>query len=136
MRQVAHIDFRVPMLLPGMHITTSPTEFYPIKTLQLERFDGTLRPVRRPDHRVRIRSTERMVMNKAPLRPVTDEEVERSAGRRDLPAGLFSADWVTSLRRPPPPPWPTPANSPPAAAAPITRLLRRTRSVVRPRHVP
>ncbi len=40
MRQVAHIDFRVPMLLPGMHITTSPTDFYPIKTLQLERFDG------------------------------------------------------------------------------------------------
>jgi branched-chain amino acid transport system substrate-binding protein len=39
MRQVAHIDFRVPMLLPGMHITTSPTDFYPIKTLQLERFD-------------------------------------------------------------------------------------------------
>jgi len=41
MRQVAHIDFRVPMLLPGMHITTSPTDYYPIKTLQLERFDGT-----------------------------------------------------------------------------------------------
>ena len=40
MRQVAHIDFRVPMLLPGMHITTSPTDYYPIKTLQLERFDG------------------------------------------------------------------------------------------------
>jgi len=40
MRQVVHIDFRVPMLLPGMHITTSPTDFYPIKTLQLERFDG------------------------------------------------------------------------------------------------
>jgi branched-chain amino acid transport system substrate-binding protein len=40
MRQVAHIDFRVPMLLPGMHITTTPTDFYPIKTLQLERFDG------------------------------------------------------------------------------------------------
>jgi branched-chain amino acid transport system substrate-binding protein len=40
MRQVANIDFRVPMLLPGMRITTSPTDFYPIKTLQLERFDG------------------------------------------------------------------------------------------------
>ncbi|MEA2741035.1 MAG: branched-chain amino acid transport system substrate-binding protein [Acetobacteraceae bacterium] len=40
MRQVAHIDFRVPMLLPGMHISTTPDDFYPIKTLQLERFDG------------------------------------------------------------------------------------------------
>jgi branched-chain amino acid transport system substrate-binding protein len=40
MRQVAHIDFRVPMLLPGMHITTGPNDYYPIKTLQLERFDG------------------------------------------------------------------------------------------------
>jgi branched-chain amino acid transport system substrate-binding protein len=40
MRQVGHIDFRVPMLLPGMHITTGPNDYYPIKTLQLERFDG------------------------------------------------------------------------------------------------
>jgi branched-chain amino acid transport system substrate-binding protein len=40
MRRVAHIDFRVPMLLPGMHISTTPDDFYPIKTLQLERFDG------------------------------------------------------------------------------------------------
>ena len=40
MRQVASIDFRVPMLLPGMHITTGPNDYYPIKTLQLERFDG------------------------------------------------------------------------------------------------
>ncbi len=40
MRQVANIDFRVPMLLPGINIKTSPTDFYPIKTLQLENFDG------------------------------------------------------------------------------------------------
>ena len=40
MRQVANIDFRVPMLLPHIHIKTSPTDFYPIKTLQLEAFDG------------------------------------------------------------------------------------------------
>jgi branched-chain amino acid transport system substrate-binding protein len=40
MQQVAHIDFRVPMLLPGLRISTSPTDYYPIKTLQLERFDG------------------------------------------------------------------------------------------------
>lgn len=40
MRQVAHIDFQVPMLLPGIRLQTSPTDFYPIKSLQLERFDG------------------------------------------------------------------------------------------------
>ena len=40
MREVAHIDFRVPMLLPGIRIRTSPTDYYPIKALQLERFDG------------------------------------------------------------------------------------------------
>lgn len=40
MRQVARIDFRLPMLLPGIRVQTSPTDFYSIKTLQLERFDG------------------------------------------------------------------------------------------------
>lgn len=39
MRQVEHIDFRVPMLVPGMHISTTPTDFYRIKTLQPEQFD-------------------------------------------------------------------------------------------------
>jgi branched-chain amino acid transport system substrate-binding protein len=40
MRQVAHLDVRVPMLLPGIKLQTSPTDFYPLKSLQLERFDG------------------------------------------------------------------------------------------------
>jgi branched-chain amino acid transport system substrate-binding protein len=40
MRQVAHLDMHVPMLLPGIRIQTSPTDFYPMKSLQLERFDG------------------------------------------------------------------------------------------------
>lgn len=40
MRQVAHLDVRVPMLLPGIKLQTSPTDFYPMKSLQLERFDG------------------------------------------------------------------------------------------------
>jgi branched-chain amino acid transport system substrate-binding protein len=42
MRQGSHIDFRVSMLLRGMHVSTSPTDYYPIKTLQLERFDDKL----------------------------------------------------------------------------------------------
>jgi branched-chain amino acid transport system substrate-binding protein len=40
MRQVAHLDMHVPMLLPAIRIQTSPTDFYPMKSLQLERFDG------------------------------------------------------------------------------------------------
>ncbi|MBN8909560.1 MAG: ABC transporter substrate-binding protein, partial [Rhodospirillales bacterium] len=40
MRQVAHLDVRVPMLLPGIKLQTSQTDFYPMKSLQLERFDG------------------------------------------------------------------------------------------------
>jgi ABC-type branched-subunit amino acid transport system substrate-binding protein len=40
MQQVAHLDFRVPMLLPGIRVTTSPDDYYPLKTLQTQRFDG------------------------------------------------------------------------------------------------
>jgi len=29
------------MLVPGSRINTSPTDFYPIKQMQLQRFDGT-----------------------------------------------------------------------------------------------
>ncbi|HEY4167296.1 MAG TPA: branched-chain amino acid ABC transporter substrate-binding protein, partial [Reyranella sp.] len=30
----------VPLLLPGISINTSPTDFYPIQSVQLARFDG------------------------------------------------------------------------------------------------
>lgn len=40
MRQAAHLDMRIPMLLPGVKLETSPTSSYPIRALQLERFDG------------------------------------------------------------------------------------------------
>jgi branched-chain amino acid transport system substrate-binding protein len=32
--------FRVPCLLPGITINTSPTDFYPIQSVQLEKFKG------------------------------------------------------------------------------------------------
>jgi branched-chain amino acid transport system substrate-binding protein len=42
MRQAANIkDLELPMLLPGIRINTSPTDFYPIEQMQLQRFDGT-----------------------------------------------------------------------------------------------
>ncbi|HUC12279.1 MAG TPA: ABC transporter substrate-binding protein [Stellaceae bacterium] len=41
MQQAANLHhFRVPMLLPGIEINTSPTDFAPIKQLQMGRFDG------------------------------------------------------------------------------------------------
>jgi branched-chain amino acid transport system substrate-binding protein len=41
MRQAANLkDLELPMLLPGIKINTSPTDFYPIEQVQLTRFDG------------------------------------------------------------------------------------------------
>lgn len=42
MRQAANLkDFQAPMLLPGVTVNTSPTDFAPISQLQLIRFDGS-----------------------------------------------------------------------------------------------
>ena len=42
MKQAANLkDFTVPMLLPGIKINTSPTDFAPVKQVQMGRFDGT-----------------------------------------------------------------------------------------------
>ncbi|MBV8650227.1 MAG: ABC transporter substrate-binding protein, partial [Alphaproteobacteria bacterium] len=41
MRAAAHLDLSPGVLLPGIKITTSPTDFYPIKQARLRRFDGT-----------------------------------------------------------------------------------------------
>ena len=41
MRQAANLrDFELPMLLPGIEINTSPTNFAPIRQAQMRRFDG------------------------------------------------------------------------------------------------
>jgi len=41
MRQAASLkNLELPMLLPGIRINTSPEDFYPIRQLQLARFDG------------------------------------------------------------------------------------------------
>ena len=42
MRQAANLkDLELPMLLPGIKINTSPTDYYPVEQVQLTRFDGT-----------------------------------------------------------------------------------------------
>ena len=41
MKQAANLHhFRVPLLLPGIEINTSPTDFAPIKQIRMARFDG------------------------------------------------------------------------------------------------
>ena len=40
MKQAANMDFRIPMLLPGIKLQTTPTDYYPLKSLQLQRFNG------------------------------------------------------------------------------------------------
>ncbi len=41
MKQAASFrNFRVPLLLPGITVNTSPTDFYPIQAVQLQRFKG------------------------------------------------------------------------------------------------
>ena len=41
MRQATNIhDLALPMLLPGIKVNTSPTNYYPVQQMQLMRFDG------------------------------------------------------------------------------------------------
>ncbi|MBN8900931.1 MAG: hypothetical protein J0H57_07850 [Rhodospirillales bacterium] len=41
MRQAANLhDVHVPMLLPGIKLNTSPTDFYPIDSVMLSRVEG------------------------------------------------------------------------------------------------
>jgi branched-chain amino acid transport system substrate-binding protein len=41
MRQAANLDLTLPMLLPGIKVHTAPDDFYPIKQMRLQRFEGT-----------------------------------------------------------------------------------------------
>ena len=42
MRQATNLrDLELPMVLPGIRVSTSPTDYYPVQQLQLMRFDGS-----------------------------------------------------------------------------------------------
>jgi branched-chain amino acid transport system substrate-binding protein len=42
MRQAASLkDLELPMLLPGIKVNTSPSDYFPIKQMQMQRFNGT-----------------------------------------------------------------------------------------------
>ena len=41
MRQAASLkDLEVPLMLPGVKVNTSPTDFYPLQSLQMAKFEG------------------------------------------------------------------------------------------------
>jgi len=40
MRQAAHLDFEIGLLIPGVRVKTSSTDFGPLKQLQMMRFEG------------------------------------------------------------------------------------------------
>jgi branched-chain amino acid transport system substrate-binding protein len=42
MRQATHLDLELPMLLSGVKVNTGPTQFYPIREMQLQRFNGKI----------------------------------------------------------------------------------------------
>jgi branched-chain amino acid transport system substrate-binding protein len=43
MKQAANLkELELPLLLPGIRINTSPTDFFPIEQMQLQRFDGNV----------------------------------------------------------------------------------------------
>jgi branched-chain amino acid transport system substrate-binding protein len=42
MRQAANLDFELPILLPGIKASTSPTQFFAIHEVTLKRFDGAV----------------------------------------------------------------------------------------------
>jgi branched-chain amino acid transport system substrate-binding protein len=42
MKQAANLhDLELPTLLPGIKVNTSPTNYHPIRQMQLVKFDGT-----------------------------------------------------------------------------------------------
>jgi ABC-type branched-subunit amino acid transport system substrate-binding protein len=40
MKQAANLDIVLPMLLPGVRLKTSPTDYFPIEAMRLQRFNG------------------------------------------------------------------------------------------------
>ena len=40
MKQAANLNMSLPMLLPGIKLKTSPTDYYPIQAMRLQKFNG------------------------------------------------------------------------------------------------
>ena len=79
MRQATNLrELELPMLLPGIKVNTSPTDYYPVQHLQLMRFDGT-RWVRFGDllyERMERNARPPKRSDNSPPRTVADHRVE------------------------------------------------------------
>jgi branched-chain amino acid transport system substrate-binding protein len=42
MKQAANLDFDLPMFLPGVKVGTKPTQFFPVREMQLAKFNGKI----------------------------------------------------------------------------------------------
>ena len=42
MKQAANLDFELPMFLPGVKVSTKPTQFFPVREMQLAKFNGKI----------------------------------------------------------------------------------------------
>jgi hypothetical protein len=42
MKQAANLDLDLPMFLPGVKVGTTPTQFFPVREMQLTKFDGKI----------------------------------------------------------------------------------------------
>ena len=42
MKQAANLDVALPMMLPGIKLKTSPTDYFPIEAMRLQRFNGEI----------------------------------------------------------------------------------------------
>jgi branched-chain amino acid transport system substrate-binding protein len=42
MKQAANLNMELPMLLPGVKVSTGPTQFFPIREMQLAKFNGKI----------------------------------------------------------------------------------------------
>jgi ABC-type branched-subunit amino acid transport system substrate-binding protein len=40
MKQAANLDIALPMFLPGIRVKTSPTDYYPVEAMRLQKFNG------------------------------------------------------------------------------------------------
>jgi branched-chain amino acid transport system substrate-binding protein len=40
MKQAANLNFTFGLLLPGMKVTTGPNDYFPLKQMQMQRFNG------------------------------------------------------------------------------------------------
>ena len=40
MKQAANLDIALPMFLPGIKVKTSPTDYFPVEAMRLQKFNG------------------------------------------------------------------------------------------------